>query len=677
MQEPLTKDQLFIRRLIDIVVANIGNESFGVRELAQESGVIRSRLNRRLKAVSNKTINQFIREVRLQKALEMLKNESVTVSEVAFKVGFRSPNYFNTCFHEYFGFPPGKVTKSSSECQEENVITHFITKHKHKNTVWQILTFYKTLILVLFCLIAAVVLVLYPKFFKHSTLEDLRYSNGRISVAVMPFQNMTNDTIWNIWQDGIQDLLITSLSNTGELKVRQRESVTDIFQSKGLTNTSITPSVAGNISQKLNADIFIVGSINKEGVLIRINAQLIDSRTEEVFKSFQVDGPNLKILSIIDTLSRRINDYLIISKLKKDLSPDFQQSVSSNSPDAFRYFIYGNNAYNKHDWSRAIKFFLQAIAIDSGFHYATIRLASACYAQGLYREGKKWCLKVYQKKEHMPLQLRLWTERTYSLFFETPYEEIKCLKQLLEIDDQLPYAYYGIGRAYLESLQQYEIAIPEFEKSLEIYNKWNSKPLWVYNYVHLGNAYHQTGQYKKEINLYEKAIQDFPDDPALIYRQIVLALFEGKKIDTNELIEKYKLILKENSTSEATITTNLARIYVGAGILDKAEAFYRQALSLQSENPSLMISLAYFLIDKKGNISEGIKLADRALEPDPENYNYLHVKGWGLYKQGKYQEGLEILQKSWDLRRQYAVYDHEAFLHLEAAKKAVANQNNN
>jgi hypothetical protein len=61
----------------------------------------------------------------------------------------------------------------------------------------------------------------------------------------------------------------------------------------------------------------------------------------------------------------------------------------------------------------------------------------------------------------------------------------------------------------------------------------------------------------------------------------------------------------------------------------------------------------------------------------PDNYNYLDTKGWGLYKQGKYQEALNILQKSWDLRMQIAIWDREAFLHLEAAKKAVTGQKNN
>jgi len=279
---------------------------------------------------------------------------------------------------------------------------------------------------------------------------------------------------------------------------------------------------------------------------------------------------------------------------------------------------------------------------------------------------------VYNKKDQMPPQLRLWTERMYSLYFGTPYDEIKCLRLLLEIDDQLPYAYYGIGRAFVESLQQYEIAISELEKSLDIYNKWKLKPLWIFNYVHLGNAYHKTGQYKKEKNLYEKAQRYFPDDSTLIFRQIVLALSEGKTADANELIEKFKSILKENSTSEATITTKLARIYAGAGILDQAEAYYRKALSLQSENHLIMIELAYFLIDNNRNISEGLKLVERVLESDNENYDCLHVKGCGLYKQEKYQEAIDVLQNSWDLRMKNAIYDHKAYLHLEAAKKAVA-----
>jgi len=72
----------------------------------------------------------------------------------------------------------------------------------------------------------------------------------------------------------------------------------------------------------------------------------------------------------------------------------------------------------------------------------------------------------------------------------------------------------------------------------------------------------------------------------------------------------------------------------------------------------------------------GVNRIDKALELKNDNYKYLHTKGLGLYKQGKYQEALEILQKSWDLRRENATYDHEAFFYLEAAKKALTHQKN-
>jgi len=86
-----------------------------------------------------------------------------------------------------------------------------------------------------------------------------------------------------------------------------------------------------------------------------------------------------------------------------------------------------------------------------------------------------------------------------------------------------------------------------------------------------------------------------------------------------------------------------------------------------------MNDLAYFFIDNNRNINEGLELVDKALVLNPDNYEYLHCKGWGLYKQGKYKGALEFLQKADSVK---PIYDHELFLHLEAAKKAVAGQKN-
>lgn len=108
MKEIPVSDQVFINKLSDIIKANIEEENFSVSELAQKSGVSLKNLRNRLGKATGKTVNEFIRDTRLHKAMELLQNEPYTVSEVAYRVGFRSPIYFIKCFHAYFGFPPGK-----------------------------------------------------------------------------------------------------------------------------------------------------------------------------------------------------------------------------------------------------------------------------------------------------------------------------------------------------------------------------------------------------------------------------------------------------------------------------------------------------------------------------------------------------------------------------------------
>ena len=103
-------------------------------------------------------------------------------------------------------------------------------------------------------LLIIVVILGYPKLFKKDTLEKLRSTGERISVAVMPFQNMTNDTTWNDWQDGIKDELINYLTDFNEeLDVKQTGSINGLLQSKGLPNySSLTLPLASSISKSFS-----------------------------------------------------------------------------------------------------------------------------------------------------------------------------------------------------------------------------------------------------------------------------------------------------------------------------------------------------------------------------------------------------------------------------------------
>ena len=303
-----------------------------------------------------------------------------------------------------------------------------------------------------------------------------------------------------------------------------------------------------------------------------------------------------------------------------------------------------------------------------------LMLSVACLNQGLYEEARQWSDKAYEKIDQMPLRLKILTNSNHAFFYETPVEGIKYLRQFLEIDDRFPGTYYDIGLKY-NTVLQYDKAVPEFEKALEIYDKMDVKPWWVYYYTNLGYAYHETGQNKRERKLYAKAEKDFPDDPTLTWRQAIFYLTVGDTAVANEYLKKYISIYNDNSWSDAALARNLGWAYSQAGMQDKAEESFRKAVSLEPESGFWYYYLANHLIDNDRNIDEGLELIDKAIELNPDyEWMFLNCKGWGLYKKGNYPDALQILERSWELK---PAYDHDTWLRLEAAKKAVAGQKNN
>jgi len=103
-------DEQFITRLLKMVEEHIGDEKFGVEQLALEIGMSRSQIHRKMIALTNQAPNQFIRTFRLTRAMELLKKKAATASEIAYQVGFSSPSYFTKCFREEFGNTPSEIS---------------------------------------------------------------------------------------------------------------------------------------------------------------------------------------------------------------------------------------------------------------------------------------------------------------------------------------------------------------------------------------------------------------------------------------------------------------------------------------------------------------------------------------------------------------------------------------
>ncbi|MEL6356087.1 MAG: ATP-binding protein [Bacteroidota bacterium] len=102
-------DGEFLKKVHAAIEDNLASESFSVTELAELVGFSRSQLHRKLKAISDKSPNKLIRKYRLQRAYQLLEQQSGTISEVAYQVGYTNLSYFSKSFKEEFGLLPKEI----------------------------------------------------------------------------------------------------------------------------------------------------------------------------------------------------------------------------------------------------------------------------------------------------------------------------------------------------------------------------------------------------------------------------------------------------------------------------------------------------------------------------------------------------------------------------------------
>ncbi|QHV99334.1 hybrid sensor histidine kinase/response regulator transcription factor [Spirosoma endbachense] len=99
-------DEQFLQKVLAVTEANLANAAFDVDLFSQEMGLSRTQLHRKLTALTEQSPNEFIRAIRLSRAASLLSQQGGNVAEVAYQVGFSSPNYFTKCFRDVYGQTP-------------------------------------------------------------------------------------------------------------------------------------------------------------------------------------------------------------------------------------------------------------------------------------------------------------------------------------------------------------------------------------------------------------------------------------------------------------------------------------------------------------------------------------------------------------------------------------------
>lgn len=106
-----TKEDSFVEKVEKILLNHLEDEDFSIDELARELHLSRSQVHRKIKALTGMSTSIYIRHIRLQKAKELLTSTELSVSEIAYRTGFKTPIYFSQVFKEVFGESPSATRK--------------------------------------------------------------------------------------------------------------------------------------------------------------------------------------------------------------------------------------------------------------------------------------------------------------------------------------------------------------------------------------------------------------------------------------------------------------------------------------------------------------------------------------------------------------------------------------
>src|SRR5262245_61021058 len=226
----------------------------------------------------------------------------------------------------------------------------------------------------------AVVLLLADKFVLHKDAETAAAPNvhGK-SIAILPFDNLSEDKGNAYFAEGIQDEILTRLSKVADLKVISRTS-TQHFKS--------SPDNLPQIAKQLGVAHILEGSVQKANDQIRVNVQLINALTDTHLWADTFDRKLTDIFAVETEIAKTIADMLQ-AKLSGSEKTAMAKKPTAN-PEAYELYLQGRFFWNKRtapDLRKSINYFNQAIAKDPDYALAYAALAQAWLILPAYGGG--------------------------------------------------------------------------------------------------------------------------------------------------------------------------------------------------------------------------------------------------------------------------------------------------
>jgi TolB-like protein/rhodanese-related sulfurtransferase len=338
------------------------------------------------------------------------------------------------------------------------------------------------------------------------------------SIAVLPFNNMSDDASQDYFVDGMTEDLITDLSKNPELFVIARNSS---FAYKG------QDVKVHQVAEELGVRYVLEGSVRRAGDKVRINAQLIDATTGGHLWAERYDGTLADVFDLQDKVTQQIVTALAVSlgttdELAATEEPEAPQ-VETESAEAYDLFLQGWDHYRKgtpEDFSAAIPYFEQVIQLDPNYGRANSALAAIywnsmwngwTWEMGLsHQQATTFAQKYLRAARESPLKHSALTYQVASEFSaqfrRKPDQALAHAKRAIALDANNPAGYLAMANALLKAGQPDE-AIENVKTAMRL------DPHFPASYLtRLGRAHFAMGQFEDAAETLEKAASSNPDD---------------------------------------------------------------------------------------------------------------------------------------------------------------------
>ena len=400
---------------------------------------------------------------------------------------------------------------------------------------------------------------------------------GRRTIAVLPFVNMSGDSENEYFSDGIAEEILNLLTKLPQLKVASR---TSSFTFKG-KEVSI-PMVA----RELGVGTVLEGSVRRAGERVRITAQLIEADSDSHLWSESYDREMKDVFAIQDDIAQSI-----VKALQVTLTPQERramQSVATSDPEAYDYYLRGRKymySMARRDYEHAIRMFEQAIGLDSKYALAYAGMADA-YSH------------MYRYVEATP---------------DNVEKANRASEQAVVLDRDSAEAHASRGMALFIS-ERYDDAEAEFETAIA--RNPNLFEAWYY----YGLASSSRGRIEKAAELYSRASEVNPADFQVPMFLAMAYASLGRKQDEMRVrlgalgtLERHLKLNPHDTRAIYFAAQNLYRV----GEKDKAVAMAEQAMRQGMNEPVVLYNVACFYTGL-GDNDRAIDLLEQAVD-----------QGWG------------------------------------------------